>query len=321
MAVRRPLKLNGDNNIQQCTDAEITALVRETIRQYGLAPSCVLSVGSGDLHGGPISDTRLQAGAASSDATNFHTTGELGDVSTVTVNYDKIVQTMNSISSLESTDDSWSFPLYLDGSNNLRAMTLTDVYDTFVEPAVTLMKTSDTGTDQAGTYTVTTSTGAASGETLVSSTPIFTDTRANAGAYTAGGVPETRDQPTTITNYYLHRVNAASEGTYVRPLVTVLGATGSIQQYPVASLRSFLQHAIQRAVSSGEHAGGTIRYSYSSTVSSNISVNSRGTAMLDTKLNSSSYLTNQVGDDYRAQEVPAGSATTISTHRLYIQHS
>ena len=315
MTARRPVKLDGNNNIQECTDAEITALVRETIRQYGADPSVVLSVGSGNL--GNLSDTRLKAGAAGSDSTNFDTASELADVSTVTVNYNKIIQSVVSVASLENTDDAYSFPLYVDGNNNLRAMSLADVNDTFVAPAVLLMVTTSTGTDQAGTYTITSSTSAASGETLISSTPVFTDTRANAGAYTAGGIPETVDQPSTITNYYLHRVNSASAATIVRPLVTVLGATGSIQQYPVASLRAFLAQAIRYAVGTQELSGSTIRYSFSSSGTTS----ARGTAMLDTRLNSSTRITNQVGDDYRAQEVPSGSAATISTHRLYIKRS
>jgi hypothetical protein len=315
MAVRFAVKLNGDNNIQRCTQEEMTALVRETIRQYGLAPSVVLTVGSGNL--GNLSDTRLKAGAAGSDSTNFDTASELADVSTVTVNYNKVIQTVNSINTLESGDDDWSFPLYLDGDNNLRAMTLTDVYDTFVAPAVLLMCTGDTGTDQAGTYTITSSTSAASGETLVSSTAVFTDTRANAGAYTAGGLPETVDQPTTITNYYLHSIDPAAEATIVRPLVHVRANTDRIQMYPLTDLRAFLRHAIQRAASTTDHTGSTIRYSWSSSGTTN----SRGTAMLDTRLDGSTRLTNQVGDDYRAQEVPSGSAGTISTHRLYIVRS
>lgn len=315
MTARRPVKLDGNNNIQECTDAEITALVRETIRQYGDSPSVTLAVGSGNL--GNLSDTRLKAGAAGSDSTNFDTASELADVSTVTVNYNKIIQSVVSVASLENTDDAYSFPLYVDSNNNLRAMSLADVNDTFVAPAVLLMCTTSTGTDQAGTYTITSSTSAASGETLISSTPVFTDTRANAGAYTAGGIPETVDQPTTITNYYLHRVNSASAATIVRPLVTVLGATGSIQKYPVASLRAFLAQAIRYAVGTQELSGSTIRYSFSSSGTTS----ARGTAMLDTRLNSSTRITNQVGDDYRAQEVPSGSATTISTHRLYIKRS
>ena len=315
MTARRPVKLDGDNNIQECTDAEITALVRETIRQYGDSPSVTLAVGSGNL--GNLSDTRTKAGAAGSDATNFDTASELANVATVTVNYNKIIQAVVSVASLESTDDDFSFPLYVDGNNNLRPMSLADVNDTFVAPAVLLMVTTGTGVDQAGTYTITASASAASGETSISNTAVFTDTRANADAYTAGGIPETLDQPTTINNYFLHRVNSASAATIVRPLVSVTANTLKIQQYPVASLRAFLAQAIRYAVGTQELSGSTIRYSFSSSGTTS----ARGTAMLDTKLNGSSRITNQVGDDYRAQEVPAGSAATISTHRLYIKRS
>ena len=315
MTARRPVKLDGNNNIQECTDAEITALVRETIRQYGDSPSVTLAVGSGNL--GNLSDTRTKAGAAGSDATNFDTASELANVATVTVNYNKIIQAVVSVASLESTDDDFSFPLYVDGNNNLRPMSLADVNDTFVAPAVLLMVTTGTGTDQAGTYTITASASAASGETNISNTAVFTDTRANADAYTAGGIPETLDQPTTINNYFLHRVNSASAATIVRPLVSVTANTLKIQQYPVASLRAFLAQAIRYAVGTQELSGSTIRYSFSSSGTTS----ARGTAMLDTKLNGSSRITNQVGDDYRAQEVPAGSAATISTHRLYIKRS
>jgi len=315
MTARRPVKLDGNNNIQECTDAEITALVRETIRQYGDSPSVTLAVGSGNL--GNLSDTRTKAGAAGSDATNFDTASELANVATVTVNYNKIIQAVVSVASLESTDDDFSFPLYVDGNNNLRAMSLADVNDTFVAPAVLLMVTTGTGTDQAGTYTITASASAASGETSISNTAVFTDTRANADAYTAGGIPETLDQPTTINNYFLHRMNSASAATIVRPLVSVTANTLKIQQYPVASLRAFLAQAIRYAVGTQELSGSTIRYSFSSSGTTS----ARGTAMLDTKLNGSSRITNQVGDDYRAQEVPAGSAATISTHRLYIKRS
>ena len=315
MTARRPVKLDGNNNIQECTDAEITALVRETIRQYGLSPSVTLAVGSGNL--GNLSDTRLKAGAAGSDATNFDTAGELADVSTVTVNYNKVIQAVVSVASLESTDDDFGFPLYVDSNNNLRAMSLADVNDTFVAPAVLLMCTSDTGTDQAGTYTITASATAATGETNVSTTAVFTDTRANAAAYTAGGIPETVDQPTTIANYYLHRVDPASAATIVRPLVSLTSNTLKIQVYPVATLRAFLAHAIRYAVGTGALSGSTITYAWSSTGTTS----ARGTAMLDTRLDGSTRITNQVGDDYRAQEVPSGSAGTISTHRLYIRRA
>jgi hypothetical protein len=50
--------------------------------------------------------------------------------------------------------------------------------------------------------------------------------------------------------------------------------------------------------------------------------NTRGTAMVDTKLDGSgNYQTYQVGDDYRAQEFPNGSVATIATKNLRINKS
>ena len=47
--------------------------------------------------------------------------------------------------------------------------------------------------------------------------------------------------------------------------------------------------------------------------------NTRGTAMVDTKLDGAGeHRTLQVGDDYRAQEHPNGSAQTITTTALRI---
>ena len=89
-------------------------------------------------------------------------------------------------------------------------MSQTDFLDTFIKPAITTMvNTTATGADQAGTYTISTGTSL-SDHTNISSTAIFLDTRANTGAYTASGLFETQDQPTTITSYYLHRRNGSN---------------------------------------------------------------------------------------------------------------
>ena len=79
-------------------------------------------------------------------------------------------------------------------------MSLQDVKDTFLHPAIDLLTAASTTTQQAGTHTIATST-TLSGATNVSTTPIFSDTRADTTLYTAGGIGETLDQPTTITNY------------------------------------------------------------------------------------------------------------------------
>ena len=83
------------------------------------------------------------------------------------------------------------------------------------------MSAGSTTTQQAGTYHISSSTSV-SGSTRVSSTAIFSDTRANTSAYTAGGISETLDQPTTITSYYLYRVNG-SDTSYVNPMFITSG--------------------------------------------------------------------------------------------------
>ena len=82
-----------------------------------------------------------------------------------------------------------------------------------------------------------------------------------------------------------------------------------------ATLSSQLQ-AIARYGAINE-ASYRIQYAFAASTSG---YTTRATA-IDTKLNSSAYLTRQVSDDYRSQEVPAGSATTISTYNFGIKIS
>jgi hypothetical protein len=306
MTVRTPLKLDG-SNLREMTTTEINAIKTEAIRQYGLDPSVTLSVvaSSGSL--ASMSDTRLIAGAGTTDVTNYDTEAETPNVSTTTVTYDKITQS-NDTSESAWTNATYSYPLYYDG-DNLREMSAADFADTFIYPAIDTLTSGSTGTAQAGTYHISTSSSVA-GSTLVSGTPVFTDTRANAAAYTAGGIPETLDQPTTIVNYYLHRINSASEGSYELPICYTKSGT-NLQQSPSATLQDSLQTMMRYYAA--EITGTKITYSINGTG------NNRGSAMTDTKLNSSTYLQRFVNtDDYRTQEVPSGSATTISTYYLRI---
>ena len=75
MAVRKPLYYVS-NNLKEMSTAMVTEIVKQAVYQYSLNPGVTLSVvgSSGTLAG--MSDTRLQAGAATSDATNFDTAGE-----------------------------------------------------------------------------------------------------------------------------------------------------------------------------------------------------------------------------------------------------
>lgn len=304
MAVRRPVKWDG-TGFRDFTSSEVNTVVSEVIRLYGNNPSVDLSVVTSGGNLGTLSDTRLQAGTGQTRTDRFATTAELQDVSTITVNYSKINQSTDTVSINKA---GYSWPLYR-VSGGLRAMSSTDVYDTFISPAITTLSGSDSGTNTAGTYTISTATSVTNA-TQVSATPIFTDTRADASAYTAAGLLETRDQPITITNYYLHRWNAVSPFTFSKMIHHELGSTDAtwISQ---TNMRAQLESLIRY------HMVQEIGYNYSSGTA-------RGTAMINTARTGSKYLTYQVGaDDYRAQETPDydAASSTINTYRLYILRS
>jgi hypothetical protein len=310
MAVRKPLYYVS-NNLREMSTSMVTEIVKQAVYQYSLNPGVSLSVvgSSGTLSA--MSDTRLQAGAATTDATNFDTAGETPNVSTVTVSYDKVSHSNASVSPTSDTGKTW--PVYYNSSGQIQAMNIADVKDTFLHPAIDLLASGSTGTDQGGTYHVNAS-NSVSGSTLVSSTAIFTDTRANAAAYTAGGINETQDQPTTINNYYLHKITGTNT-SFTAPYS--IDSNNNIREYTDAAFQSLLQEWMRyTAVSSGDG------YALSYNIGTSGSGNTRGTGMVDTKLNSSTYQQRFVNaNDYRTQEFPSGSAVAQNTYFLRINKS
>ena len=310
MAVRQPLYYNS-GNLQEMSTAMVDEIVDQVVYQYSLSPSVPLTVvGSGGSLDA-ISDTRLQAGASTTDVTNFDTAAETPNVSTVTVTYDKITETRTAGTPTVDTGTTW--PVYYTSGGAIQSMNLQDVKDTFLHPAIDLLTAVTTTTQQAGTHFISSATSV-SGSTRVSATPVFTDTRANAAAYTAGGIGETRDQPTTITNYYLYTVNG-SDTSYTAPLF--IESSNNLQTYPDATFESLMQEWIKyTAVSS------TDGYSFAYNVGTSGSGEIRGSGMADTKLNGSTYRTRFVNaNDYRTQEHPSGSAVTQNTYYLRINKS
>jgi len=308
MAVRQPLFYNS-GNLQEMTTTQVAEIVDQVVYQYSLNPSVSLSVVSSGGSLGTISDTRLQAGAATTDVTNFDTAGETPNISTVTVNYAKINQSTATITPTTDTGKTW--PVYYTSAGAVRAMTLQDVKDTFLHPAIDLLTSASTTTQQAGTYTISSSTSL-TGATNVSTTPIFTDTRADVSAYTAGGIGETQDQPTTITNFYLHKIDG-SDTSYTTPML--IDGSNNIQTYPEATFESLMQEWVRYTAASSTD-GYALSYSYSTG-------SNRGSGMADTKLDGSgNYQQRQVNtDDYRTQEFPDGTATIINTYYLKINKS
>ena len=312
MAVRSPLYYNS-GNLQEMSSAMVDEIVDQIVYQYSLNPSVSLSVvgSSGNLDA--ITDTRLQAGAADVSTTAFPSEATTAEPSVVTVSYDKISETRTSVTPTADTGVTW--PVYYD-SSTIRAMSLDDVKDTFLHPAIDLLSSGSLTTQQAGTYHINTATSVAgSTEVSGSNTAVFANTEADTSLYTSGGIGETLDQPKTVNSYYLHKITG-SDTSYTSPLL--IDGSNNLQEYPAATFKSLLQEWIRyTAVSS------TDGYSLSYNIGASGSGNTRGSGMADTRLNGSgNYQQRYVNtDDYRAQEFPNGSPTTIATYYLRINKS
>jgi len=353
MTVRIPVKeveqgtQGTAHRFQRCSQAEVNRIMYEMLHQWATNPSATITVGTGNF--GNISDTRLEVGAAGSDSTDFDTESETADVSTETVNYNKLVGSFNGNNPITITRGSdpggssieavtkgsnGGFPMFMTFSNSnhnvvLQEFTLQDMIDTFWIPAVDkLIVGIDTQTNNAGTYVVgssTSSTGATlSNRTKISTTPIFTDTRATASDYTAAGLPEAADQQDVVNYYHLYRWDAITSastlntaaGAHLPHLIVAADDSTNpttFERIRHTDLKAQLE-AVARYACLNE-SGQRIQYTINT---DQTGYNWRDT-IYDTRLDGSTYLTNLVGDDYRSQEVPSGSAATINTYKFLIR--
>jgi hypothetical protein len=314
MASRTPLYVDSSNDLVEMTAAEIVEVQARAIYHYGTSPTAVITQvsGSGALIAS-MDDTRHQAGATSQSASAFVAEGTTAEPGTVTVSFDKINLAYTASGSVgETSDTGTTFPVYYDSdSGSILAMSLTDMQDTFLHPAIDLMISGTESANTAGTYTITNSSTAASNYTNVSTTAVFIDTRADASAYTAGGIPETLDQPTTITSYFLHRRDSTASTPSRMPIV--INGDNDLQEMSNSSIDTVIGNWLRKTAA---HSADGYKITYDATTSGG---NTRGTAMLNTKLNGAgNYLTRQVSDDYRSQEMPNGSAATVTTYNLRI---
>ena len=193
---------------------------------------------------GDITDTRLQAGAQSTSSSSFPNEATTAEPSVVNVTWNRITQQVSTVHSTLTADDGKRYPVYFDSQNNIQAMNAQDMKDTFIHPAFDIIFSTDTTTQQAGTYYISTSTTPGTGtnrSVLVSSNPVYTDTRADTSAYTAGSIPETQDQPTNITSYYLHRNDFASNPVPSMTLPLYIRGDNDLQEYPTSGFPTFDQ--------------------------------------------------------------------------------
>jgi hypothetical protein len=320
MTVRTPIYYDGTDVVEMNT-TQINEWKTYIAYLYGTAPSVTVSVvASGGTLSPTMADTRLQAGAYSTAVSAFPSEATTAEPSTVTVNYDKVTgPTYNTSLSATADTNNVAFPAYFDG-NDIVAMSAADYVDTFIYATLTGMVSASESASTNGTYTI--GTDAQLSDTNLTEiqlggvrTPVFIDTQALVGAYTAAGIPETLDQPVTVTNYYLFRRSDAR--VFPSQALLLVDTSGNLNQVDLtsdtSSFNAILKNDI-RHYAAEDTAGNKLSYNI------NGSGNSRGSAMVDTKLDGSgNYQTLQVGlDDYRAQEFPNGSAQTISTFTFKI---
>lgn len=309
MTVRSPLYWDG-SALREMSTAQVNEIVNRAVYVYGSSPPVsVTVVASGGGISPSMTDTRLKSGTSATSATTFPSEATTGEPQTVTITFDRISQSVTSVGAPTDTNNKL-YPVYYDG-NNIQAMSRADAFDTFVSPAINTLVD---GNDRPGTFRIHTSTSL-SNHSLISNTPVFTDTRANVSAYiddnigTSGTI---QDIPQTITNYYLFRTNQSimSAPSFTAPLQ--IDGSNNLQQYSSSTLDSFLLAILRYYTSSV--TGSRIRYSV------NGSGNNRGSAMVNTKLDGDgNYQTLFVdANDYRAQEFPNGTAVTANTWSLRI---
>lgn len=317
MTVRTPIFYNG-TELAEMSATQITEWKTYIAYLYATDPSVTCSVVSASGTLSPtMADTRLQAGSASTSATAFVAEGSTAEPSTVTVNYDKITgPTYNTSLNANADTNNIAFPAYFDG-NDIKAMSLTDYVDTFIYATLDAMITASESAATNGTYTISTAASVTNyTEASGAGTAVFLDTRADTSAYSAAGIPETLDQPTTVTSYYLQRANFGR--TFPSVALLLIDSSGDLNQVDLTSDTSSFNAILKNDIRhyAAEDTGGH-KLSYNI----NGSGNARGTAIVDTRLNGSgNYQQLQVGDDYRSQEFPNGSAATINTYTFKIVH-
>jgi len=297
MAVRNPL-VNLMGNLKEMTNSMVDDIINRAIYLYSQNPSAALSVGTGNISS--LVDTRKIASTVTSHPSSFQTPGSLGDTS---VTYNRL--RLTSSASTPTADTGKTFPIYYD-NGNIRAMSLQDMKDTFLHPAIDLLVGSNTSDSQSGTYTLHTSTSL-SNHTRVSSTTVYTDTRYNGTT----NVSSTRDRPSTVTNYYLFRRTwSASAPMYLQPMY--ITASNDLQEYTQTNFDSLLSDWLRYTAASSTD-GYKINYN----------INGSGTTratMTDTRLTGNTTNTLFVNaDDYRSQRFPAGSSSAVSTYQFKIR--
>lgn len=301
---------------------DIANIKAEMIRQYGLNPSVTITQVASGGSLGTLQDTRMQSGtAATSTGIGDNvmppetSTGEPTQITPI--NYARMTETVATLSATADTNNR-AFPVFMTAGGDIQAMTLQDMYDTFVNDVINTLTTAATTSSQAGTYRIHTAT-TLTGHTLVSATPIFLDTVADIGdvdgataflAANIGTAGTVQDIPVTRTSYYLFSINGATVGTIPTPLYITAAPNNHLQQFTTANFQAQLADLVRYYAT---QTGSRIDY-----VLDTSTTGARGSAIVNSTHNGTGLYTTRIAsaDDYRAQEFPNGTLVTVTTSYL-----
>ena len=319
MAVVKPLFINSDNNLQEMTDAQVLLHRQKAIYQYSLDPSALLTVVSNSgANMAAITDTRLKSGVSVVSVSADPSASTSAPSATTDVSFDKINFAYDTNNDQDNDTDGRSFPVYADNEGNIRAMSLSDMKDTFLHPAIDLMVVADTNNDDpnvAGTYRIhTVSSLTDFTEVSGANTAIFTDTTSTgfaAGSIGTAGTTQTGSS-STVQNFFLMRRNGTDVDTSSIKLAQI-NSDGNIQEYSDGGTELLGNWLKFTAGQSGD--GYKITYA----IGASVSGTQRGSSILNKQLGSTVTSTTLVNtNDYRAQQFPSGSATTTNTYLFKI---
>jgi hypothetical protein len=304
MAFRRPL-VNSNGNLREMNDTEIQQVQARAAHLYRRSPSVYIGVysgGGGNM--GTTYDTRMVPGAGSTSTTAYPPETTTAEPYSVSVAYNRTLQTVSSVSL--TSDNGTRYPAYYDGGN-IRAMSLTDMYDTFIKQAI---QYSYQMYRISATYDISIYSGTSEWQ-RVSNTPVFEDRRADTAAYSKDYIPYDQDRSKLLTSWYLHRDYPSVQAIN---FPFSIDGNANIKQYAASSFDSILLELTRYAA---VHLPGyRIRYNWSTDSSASAGANLSSTS--DTRLNGSgNYQTRFVnGDDYRAQEFPNGVPILVNSYYL-----
>ena len=319
MAVVKPLFINSDNNLQEMTDAQVLLHKQKAIYQYSLDPSALLTVVSNSgANMAAITDTRLRSGVSVVSVSADPSASTSAPSATTDVSFDKIIFAYDTSSGQTEDNDNRAFPIYRNSDGDIRAMSLSDMKDTFLHPAIELMVVADTDNDDpnvAGTYRIHT-VSSLTGFTEVSGagTAIFTDTTSTGFAAGSIGTAGTTQEgsSSSVQSFFLLRRNGTDVDTNSIKLAQI-NSDGDIQEYSDGGTELLGNWLKFTAGQSGD--GYKITYA----IGASVSGTQRGSAITNKQLGSTVTSTTLVdANDYRAQQFPSGSATVTNTYLFKI---